>query len=79
MIKITRQGAYEKIEAHLTATGHCECCRHRRSPERFARLRNYEIEMELKDHFGAEFVVWEPCPFNGVHCTWGSLTGVCPA
>jgi len=75
MIKITRAEAHKKLEAHWTQTGHCSCCSNRWSSARFSRLRNYEIEQELEQVFGKEHVIWEPCPFNGVFCRWGTMTG----
>lgn len=38
--------------------------------EDFARMRNYEIQGELEDLFGATWVISEWCPFNGIHTAW---------
>lgn len=78
MIQITRAEAHKKLEAHWTEKGHCSCCSKRRAPARFERLRNYEIEQELEQVFGEEHVVAELCPFNGVYCTWGRVSGAYP-
>ena len=34
------------------------------------RMRNYEIEYDLSNIFGGEYVVNEWCPFNGIFCKW---------
>lgn len=45
-------------------------------PRRFHRLRNYEMEDLLAEHVGGEWVVSEPCPFNGFFCSWRYHMGV---
>lgn len=36
--------------------------------ERYWRLRNYELEHDLKLRFGGEWCISEWCPFNGRFC-----------
>lgn len=47
--------------------------------EQDTRLRNYELESRLNNLHGVfadlDWVVWEPCPFNGDFCRYGSETG----
>ena len=33
-------------------------------------LRNYEMEEEMRDQFGDDWVVVEWCPFNGIFCRY---------
>jgi hypothetical protein len=40
----------------------------------YDRLRNYEFEAQLHHIFGGEWVINEPCPFNGLKCAFGSLS-----
>ena len=44
------------------------------SDYRFERMRNYEIEHLLSLLFGDDWVIAEPCPFNGEFCRWGGPT-----
>jgi hypothetical protein len=39
-------------------------------PARWERLRNYEIEYELRRVFGRSFVISEWCPFDGIFTSW---------
>lgn len=38
----------------------------------YTRLRNYEIEERLHYIFGGEWIINEPCPFNGMYCRHGN-------
>lgn len=33
-------------------------------------LKNYEMEMLMKDHFGDDWIVVEWCPFDGIFCRY---------
>ena len=41
--------------------------------ETYERMRNYELEESLAKTLGHSWCVAECCPFNGVHCRYGSL------
>lgn len=34
------------------------------------RCRNYELETDMSEWFGGEWVISEWCPFDGVYCRW---------
>lgn len=34
------------------------------------RMRNYELEMELEQWFGGRWSIDEPCPMNGIFCSY---------
>ncbi len=40
------------------------------------RLRNYEMEERLEDHFGGAWCIAEWCPFNGKYCKWDDYASV---
>jgi len=39
-------------------------------PPNWGRVRNYEMEVELQEVTGEEYVISEFCPFNGRFCSW---------
>jgi hypothetical protein len=75
---ITRSDARKRLLGRLDAEKHCACCMQRNSYERFDRMRNYEIEQDLREAFGGEWIVDELCPFNGVYSAYGDLHGLMP-
>lgn len=76
-VLITRAEALLKLRNSMLATFTAEQLLKASDPAPYwNRLRNYEIEDRLTEHFGVEHVVSELCPFNDVYCRYGELNGL---
>lgn len=68
---VTRAEAKRRLLAHWKPA--IVECRRVRLPfdlPGWARMRNYELEFELSDVLGGEWVISEWCPFDGIFTAW---------
>ena len=66
---ISRADASKKIREHWLTTLTPEQLLAQHEPS-WDRLRNYELEGDLRETFGGEWCINEWCPFDDVYCRW---------